>query len=68
MIKIGGNCTVFPDNQVRYEIIKISNKTFEIKIDDKTEYLTNYLVDLMRIDNPSEKIRNVPVHNINMVD
>jgi hypothetical protein len=53
MIEKGIICTIWPDNQVQYEITNIKTKVLKIKIDNKIVEETNHFVDLKEINGNS---------------
>ena len=68
MIETGKKCTVFPDNEVQYEITNVMCKTVSIKVDEKKETVTNYFVDLMQVDNTKIKLQSVSINNITLLN
>lgn len=68
MIETGKKCTVFPDNEVQYEITNVMSKTVSIKVDEKKETVTNYFVDLKQVDNTKIKLLNVSINNITLLN
>lgn len=68
MIETGKKCTVFPDNEVQYEITNVMSKTVSIKVDEKKETVTNYFVDLKQVDNTKIKLQSVSINNITLLN
>jgi hypothetical protein len=68
IIEIGGKCTIHPDNNLIYEIIDVKSKDLVIRLGKTTETVTNYFVDLKRLDKPNEKFSNIPVAFITTID
>ena len=68
MIEIGGQCTIHPDNNLIYEIIDVKSRNLIIRLGEATETVTNYFVDLRRLDKPNETFPNIPVAIITPID
>jgi hypothetical protein len=68
MIETGKKCTVFPDNEIQYEITNVMSKTVSIKVDEKKETVTNYFVDLKQVDNTKIKLQSVSINNITLLN
>ncbi|MFV0572484.1 MAG: hypothetical protein ACK5M1_08650 [Xanthomarina gelatinilytica] len=66
MIEIGKKCTIYPDNQIEYEIVNVESKTIRIGMGSDTIEQIVYSVDLKEVGK-STRVSNISIHNINLV-